>query len=72
LIAGSTFGNRPIAVNVSAVSDPRPAAVKLGLGSTRAEPRRYATAGIGATTAVRKHSGEAPESTRLRRPADLG
>jgi hypothetical protein len=34
LIAGSTFGNRPIAVKVSAVSDPFPAAVKFGLGST--------------------------------------
>ena len=34
LIAGSTFGNRPIAVKVSAVSDPFPVAVKFGLGST--------------------------------------
>jgi hypothetical protein len=39
---GSTFGNRPIAVKVSAVSDPFPAAVKVGLGSTWAEPRRRA------------------------------
>jgi hypothetical protein len=39
LIAGSTFGNRPIAVKVSTSSDPCPAAVKVGLGSTGAEPR---------------------------------
>ena len=31
LIAGSTFGNRPIAVKVSASSDPFPAAIKVGL-----------------------------------------
>jgi len=42
LIVGSTFGNRPIAVKVSAVSDPFPAAVKVGLASTWAEPRRHA------------------------------
>jgi hypothetical protein len=48
LIAGSTFGNRPIAVKVSAVGDPCPAAVKVGLGSTRAEPVVMRTAGSGA------------------------
>jgi hypothetical protein len=39
---GSTFGNRPVAVKVSAVSDPCPATVKVGLGSTWAEPRLHA------------------------------
>ena len=34
LIAGNTFGNRPIAVKASAVSDSCPAAVKVGLGAT--------------------------------------
>jgi hypothetical protein len=42
LSASSTFGNRPIAVKVSAVSDPCPAALEVGLGSTCAEPRRRA------------------------------
>jgi hypothetical protein len=42
LIARSTFGNRPIAVKMSAVGDPRPAAVKVGSGSTWAEPRCHA------------------------------
>jgi hypothetical protein len=46
LIAGSTFGNRPIAVKVSAVGDSCPAAVKVGLGSTRAEPVVMRTAEI--------------------------
>jgi hypothetical protein len=50
LIASSTFGNRPIAVKVSAVSNPCPAAVEVGLGSTRAEPVVMRTAGIGATS----------------------
>jgi hypothetical protein len=31
---GQHLGNRPIAVKVSAVSNPCPAAVKVGLGST--------------------------------------
>jgi hypothetical protein len=48
LIASSTFGNRPIAVKVTAVGDPSPAAVKVGLGSTRAEPAVMRAAGIGA------------------------
>jgi hypothetical protein len=39
---GEHFGNRPIAVKLSAVSDPVPAAVKLGLGSTWAEARCHA------------------------------
>jgi hypothetical protein len=38
-VARSTFGNRPIAVKVSAVSDPCPAAVEVGFGFTWAEPR---------------------------------
>ena len=42
LIASSTFGNRPIAVKVSAVRDPCPPAVGFGLVSTRAEPRCHA------------------------------
>ncbi len=42
LIASRTFGSRPIAVKVSAVSGPCMAAVKVGLGSTRAEPRYHA------------------------------
>jgi hypothetical protein len=42
LIPGNTFGNRPIAVKAGAAGDPCPAAVKIGLGSTRAEPRRRA------------------------------
>jgi hypothetical protein len=50
VIAGITFGDRPIAVKVSAVSDPCPAAVKVGSGSTRAEPVVMRTAGIGATS----------------------
>jgi hypothetical protein len=33
-VAGRTFGNRPIAVKARAVSDPCPAAVKVGSGST--------------------------------------
>ena len=33
LIAGNTFGNRPIAVKMSAVSDPCGDVVKVGLGS---------------------------------------
>jgi len=57
LIASSTFGNRPIAVKVSAVSDPCPAAVKVGLGSTRAEPVVMRTAGIGAKASPEAHFG---------------
>jgi len=52
LIAGSTFGNRPVAVKVGAVSDPCPAAVKVGLGSTPAEPRRHANGRNRRTLAV--------------------
>ena len=48
-VAGRTFGNRPIAVKARAVSDPCPAAVKVGSGSTRAEPVVMRTAGIGAS-----------------------
>jgi hypothetical protein len=63
LIAGSTFGNRPIAVKVGAVSDPCPAAVKVGLGSTRAEPRRHANGRNRRNLAVRPRAGEGQEST---------
>jgi hypothetical protein len=63
LIAGSTFGNRPIAVKVSAVSDPCPAAVKVGLGSTRAEPVVMRTAGIGAEEPKPRRSNSAGVAT---------
>jgi hypothetical protein len=42
LIAGNTFGNRPTAVKASAVDDPCPPAVKVGSGSSWAEPRCHA------------------------------
>jgi hypothetical protein len=58
LITSSTFGNRPIAVKVSAVSDPCQAAVKVGSGSTRAEPVVMRTAGIGATSPSARVSGK--------------
>jgi hypothetical protein len=44
-----TFGNRPVAVKVSAVGDSCPAPVKFGLGPTRAEPVVMRTPGTGAT-----------------------
>jgi hypothetical protein len=40
---GGRGGSAAIAVKVSAVSDPCPAAVKVGFGFTWAEPRRHST-----------------------------
>jgi len=60
LIASSTFGNRPIAVKVSAVSNLCPAAVEVGLGSTRAEPVVMRTAGIGAELSIARERRSAP------------
>jgi hypothetical protein len=53
LIAGSTFGNRPIAVKVSAVSHPCPAAVKVGLGCA---PWKGGTFPVGARPTRRSRS----------------
>jgi hypothetical protein len=65
LIAGSTFGNRPIAVKASAVSDPCPAAVKVGSGATRAEPRCHANGRNRRKLAVALRSGEGPLTIRF-------
>jgi hypothetical protein len=69
LIAGGTFGNRPIAVKASAVSDPCLAAVKVGLESIWAEPRRHANGWKRRILVIAARSSEGPFPIRF---ADLG
>jgi hypothetical protein len=64
---GHTYGNRLITIKLSAASYPRPAAIKVGSGSSRAEPRFHANGRNRCEFPAPPASIEGPQAALMRR-----